>query len=105
MGQVVAAEIKQTIKIRKEIMKGLKFKLNKEISEKEGVLTILGWDFIKILDKTIVRKEKREDGWVYVYELLACGSDLGKENQDLLVMNENDFMEEVSYGIYQLVND
>lgn len=81
-------------------MQRLKFKLDYEKSKE--IHTSLGWHEIEVLDKSLVRTDNKDWGKIYFYDLICIGYSQAGE-KDFFSVSEEEFMEEVSYGIYKIV--
>jgi len=83
-------------------MKGLKFKLDKEYCKEHGFSSSLGYDTIEIIDCKISRvthhiKLNNFMMEIYEYEYACIGDD------EFFFMNEDEFREDLSDGIYKLM--
>lgn len=86
-------------------MKGMKFEIDYDLMKKNDWETSFGWDQIEIIERYVSHIVERttEDGktLIHVYEWIAIGYS-SDGTSDFIRINEDDFMEEVAYGIYRL---
>lgn len=82
-------------------MKGMIFKLDHESMEKNGTCTSLGWERIEIVERYLSSIFINTAGQRYIYTLICkCSSN---DDIDIIHQEEDEFMEEVGYGIYKYI--